>query len=106
MDNAALKKLHACFSAVTRPGPKERPVCCLRSTAGITGTIPTAGSRRFAAVTDFTDELDTYIHWYNHVRIKEKLNGLSPVLYRTQLRLTRLTASRGSAWGSVNANRK
>ncbi|NLY11346.1 MAG: IS3 family transposase, partial [Firmicutes bacterium] len=24
------------------------------------------------------------IHWYNHKRIKEKLNGLSPVEYRRQ----------------------
>ncbi|HCN34178.1 hypothetical protein E0Z08_06350 [Acinetobacter johnsonii] len=25
-----------------------------------------------------------YIHYYNHERIKVKLNGLSPVEYRTQ----------------------
>ncbi|WP_211467150.1 IS3 family transposase, partial [Collimonas silvisoli] len=25
-----------------------------------------------------------YIHYYNHDRIKLKLNGLSPVQYRTQ----------------------
>ncbi|MBG0867253.1 IS3 family transposase, partial [Burkholderia cenocepacia] len=25
-----------------------------------------------------------YIHYYNHERIKLKLNGLSPVQYRTQ----------------------
>ncbi|MDB5802958.1 MAG: integrase core domain protein, partial [Betaproteobacteria bacterium] len=25
-----------------------------------------------------------YIHYYNHRRIKLKLNGLSPVQYRTQ----------------------
>ncbi|WP_297831952.1 IS3 family transposase, partial [Pseudomonas sp.] len=25
-----------------------------------------------------------YIHYYNHDRIKLKLNGLSPVAYRTQ----------------------
>ncbi|WP_343600183.1 IS3 family transposase, partial [Pseudomonas sp.] len=28
--------------------------------------------------------LDEYIHYYNHDRIKLKLNGLSPVEYRTQ----------------------
>ncbi|WP_189386164.1 IS3 family transposase, partial [Advenella faeciporci] len=26
-----------------------------------------------------------YIHYYNHERIKLKLNGLSPVQYRTQV---------------------
>lgn len=35
-----------------------------------------------------TDQLknavDEYIHYYNHERIKVKLNGLSPVQYRTQ----------------------
>ncbi|MDB6142933.1 MAG: Integrase core domain, partial [Pseudomonas sp.] len=25
-----------------------------------------------------------YIHYYNHERIKMKLNGLSPVAYRSQ----------------------
>ncbi|MGE6109955.1 IS3 family transposase, partial [Aeromonas sobria] len=28
--------------------------------------------------------VDEYIHYYNHERIKAKLNGLSPVQYRTQ----------------------
>ncbi|MGO4302877.1 IS3 family transposase, partial [Cupriavidus sp. RAF12] len=28
--------------------------------------------------------LRQYIHYYNHDRIKLKLNGLSPVQYRTQ----------------------
>ncbi|MDT1852721.1 IS3 family transposase, partial [Acinetobacter baumannii] len=28
--------------------------------------------------------LKQYIHYYNHDRIKVKLNGLSPVQYRTQ----------------------
>jgi transposase InsO family protein len=28
--------------------------------------------------------IDDYIHYYNHDRIKVKLNGLSPVIYRTQ----------------------
>lgn len=39
----------------------------------------------FASITEFTHELDSYIHWYNYFRIKEKLNGLSPVQYRKQL---------------------
>ncbi|HEY9209808.1 MAG TPA: IS3 family transposase, partial [Methylotenera sp.] len=29
-------------------------------------------------------ELKEYIHYYNHVRIKQKLKGLSPVQYRIQ----------------------
>jgi putative transposase len=41
--------------------------------------------QRFSSPMEFTKELDSYIHWYNHVRIKEKLNGLSPVQYRNQL---------------------
>ncbi|MFJ4114646.1 IS3 family transposase, partial [Pseudomonas sp. NPDC089758] len=28
--------------------------------------------------------LDEYIHYYNHDRIKLRLNGLSPVEYRTR----------------------
>ncbi|MBR3065255.1 MAG: IS3 family transposase, partial [Bacteroidales bacterium] len=28
-------------------------------------------------------ELEDYLHYYNHDRIKAKLNGLSPVQYRT-----------------------
>ncbi|MDU9405440.1 IS3 family transposase, partial [Pseudomonas sp. zfem004] len=28
--------------------------------------------------------LDEYIRYYNHDRIKQKLNGLSPVEYRAQ----------------------
>lgn len=43
--------------------------------------------QRFASVAEFTHELDTYMHWYNHFRIKERLNGLSPVQYREQLQL-------------------
>ncbi|UBO72397.1 IS3 family transposase [Aeromonas rivuli] len=32
--------------------------------------------------------VDEYIHYYNHERIKVKLNGLSPVQYRTQAMLS------------------
>jgi putative transposase len=39
--------------------------------------------RHFASIAEFVQELGTYIHWYNHIRIKEKLNGLSPVQYRS-----------------------
>ncbi|MDF9762518.1 transposase InsO family protein [Peribacillus simplex] len=32
----------------------------------------------------FKQELENYIEYYNHKRIKAKLIGLSPVQYRTQ----------------------
>lgn len=40
--------------------------------------------RRFESVEELKAGLDEYIHYYNHDRIKLKLNGLSPVDYRTQ----------------------
>ena len=40
--------------------------------------------RSFTSMTEFKTELDAYIHWFNHDRIKLKLKGLSPVDYRTQ----------------------
>lgn len=39
---------------------------------------------RFVNVEQLRDALSRYIHYYNHERIKLKLNGLSPVQYRTQ----------------------
>ena len=33
---------------------------------------------------ELESQISEYIHWYNHVRSKEKLAGLSPVEYRTQ----------------------
>ncbi|WP_295586671.1 IS3 family transposase, partial [uncultured Subdoligranulum sp.] len=33
---------------------------------------------------EFCQELVAYLEYYNHNRIKEKLNGLSPVQYRIQ----------------------
>lgn len=38
----------------------------------------------FDDANDFVQELDKYIKYYNNVRIKEKLDGLSPVEYRRQ----------------------
>jgi len=38
----------------------------------------------FTSIKQFKIELDTYIHWFNHDRIRLKLKGLSPVDYRTQ----------------------
>lgn len=40
--------------------------------------------RTFTNVNQFRSELDTYIHWFNHDRIRLKLKGLSPVDYRVQ----------------------
>lgn len=40
--------------------------------------------RKFTSVDELKTELDSYIKYYNEVRIKTSLNGLSPVQYRTQ----------------------
>lgn len=39
---------------------------------------------RFTSMSQFKRELEKYIHWFNHDRVQLKLNGLSPVDYRTQ----------------------
>ena len=39
---------------------------------------------KFRSVEQLQEELPGYIHYYNHDRIRQKLNGLSPVNYRTQ----------------------
>ena len=38
--------------------------------------------REFESMEHFKLELDNYIHYYNHKRIKAKLKGMSPVEYR------------------------
>ncbi|MNR30771.1 hypothetical protein D3C85_1482410 [compost metagenome] len=40
--------------------------------------------KRFESVEELKAGLEEYIHYYNHDRIRLKLNGLSPVSYRTQ----------------------
>ncbi|UPM55051.1 IS3 family transposase [Gottfriedia acidiceleris] len=40
--------------------------------------------QEFKSIEDFILELENYIHYYNHKRIKTKLKGLSPVQYRVQ----------------------
>ena len=40
--------------------------------------------RTFQSLDEFFQELIAYLEYYNHNRIKEKLNGLSPVQYRIQ----------------------
>ncbi|SMQ78016.1 Transposase InsO and inactivated derivatives [Bacillus sp. OV166] len=39
--------------------------------------------REFDSMEQFKQELEDYIHYYNHKRIKAKLKGMSPVQYRT-----------------------
>lgn len=39
---------------------------------------------KYQSVQELIQELEEYIDWYNNRRIKEKLNGLSPVQYRKQ----------------------
>lgn len=41
-------------------------------------------TKRFTDADDFIKELEEYIWYYNHERIKTKLKGLSPVQYRNQ----------------------
>lgn len=40
--------------------------------------------KEFESMEHFKIELENYIHYYNHKRIKTKLKGLSPVQYRVQ----------------------
>jgi transposase InsO family protein len=40
--------------------------------------------QKFSSIENFEYELRSYIHYYNNFRIKEKLKGLSPVMFRTQ----------------------
>ena len=40
--------------------------------------------QEFESMVHFKRELEQYIEYYNHKRIKEKLKGLSPVQYRIQ----------------------
>ena len=41
----------------------------------------------FESVEHFKQELQEYMDYYNHKRIKAKLKGMSPVQYRTQTQL-------------------
>lgn len=36
----------------------------------------------FKSIEEFINGIDEYIYYYNNIRIKEKLGGLSPVQYR------------------------
>ncbi|MFI8057261.1 IS3 family transposase, partial [Serratia marcescens] len=40
--------------------------------------------QRFDNVEHLAKEIENYIDYYNHSRLREKLKGLSPVEYRTQ----------------------
>ena len=41
-------------------------------------------NNEFKSIDEFKIELDKYINYYNNDRIKDRLNGLRPVKYRTQ----------------------
>jgi len=40
--------------------------------------------QKFSSIEEFEKELENYIYYYNNIRIKQKLKGLSPVQYRNQ----------------------
>jgi len=40
--------------------------------------------QKFSSIEEFEKELESYIFYYNNLRIKQKLKGLSPVQYRNQ----------------------
>lgn len=42
--------------------------------------------QQFDSAEHFVQELHDYIYWYNHLRTKAKLKGMSPVNYRTHSR--------------------
>lgn len=44
--------------------------------------------QKFTSVDHFLKELEEYLRYYNEERIKEKLNGMSPVQYRTNSRIS------------------
>ena len=41
--------------------------------------------QEFESIEHFEKELDDYIHYYNHKRMKSKFKDLSPVQYRIQI---------------------
>lgn len=43
--------------------------------------------KEFESMEHFKRELENYIHYYNHKRIKAKLKGMSPVQYRTHTQI-------------------
>ena len=43
--------------------------------------------KEFESMEHFKLELENYIYYYNHKRIKAKLKGMSPVQYRTHAQI-------------------
>ena len=39
---------------------------------------------KFRSIEELKEKIIEYISWYNNKRIKQKLNGLSPIEYRQQ----------------------
>src|SRR5699024_12270583 len=44
--------------------------------------------QEFDNINHFKEELESYINYYNHLRIKSKLNRKSPITYRKTFELT------------------
>src|SRR5699024_7431891 len=49
---------------------------------------------------ELKSKIEEYIHWYNYERTKEKLVGLSPVEYRTQINQFVLLVKTLTLWGN------
>ena len=69
-----------------------RKVCLVKETVTITAVMENFFGimkseflylKEFESVEHFKLELEKYIDYYNHKRIKAKLKGMSPVQYRT-----------------------
>lgn len=43
--------------------------------------------KKFESMEHFKRELENYINYYNHKRMKAKLKGMSPVQYRTHTQI-------------------
>lgn len=44
--------------------------------------------QEFDNINHFKEELESYINYYNHLRIKSKLNRKNPITYRKTFELT------------------
>ena len=62
----------------------ENSLDLLKTTCVGGSTIVAAGNGVRVLEEEFKEELEKYIYYYNHQRIKGKLKGLSPVQYRIQ----------------------
>ena len=66
--------------------PPEERQQFLRRLYILPARLPRAArARSFGVNDDFRQEIDHYINWYNHKRIKLSLGGMSPIEYRHHL---------------------